>query len=101
MARTVHNLVHCEQSAVPVPLFPTLQFVDHRFKQGKDIYDSIYGLTDLLYQSNDRQHVKPIEVDVNLLCIEALENQIPYLRDGLPCPTYIDLGASNGMLEPA
>lgn len=91
LCRTAHNLIHLEQSAVPVPLYPSLQYLARRLRGRGDIFDTIDEMTELLYGANEMKYAKPVEVEINLLCIEALENQLPYLQEGLPCPTYIDL----------
>lgn len=93
MARTAHILCHQETSPVPVPLFHSLQWVSRRYQPSGDIFHRIDDLSLLLERANHLKYVKPIEVEVNLLCIEALQAQIPYLQDGLPSlSTVIDLG---------
>lgn len=91
LLRGYHDRLHRETSPVPVPLYPSLQYIARRFRPKGDVFDRINQLTELLDQASDVRRVKPIEVEVNLLCMDALEAQIPYLNEGLPGATVIDL----------
>jgi hypothetical protein len=67
--------------------------VSHRFHEQTDVFKGIDSLSSLLEAANRLKYAKPIEKEVNLLAIEALQSQIPYLQEGLPpTVTYIDLG---------
>lgn len=93
MARVAHDQLHRETTPVPVPLIHSLQWVSRRFHDKTDIFKGIDDMSFLLEAANKLKYVKPIEVEVNLLAIEALQAQIPYLQDGLPSTsTVIDLG---------
>lgn len=95
MDREIHQLVHNNTSPVPVPLFHSLQWVANRFTQHHDVFDGIDSLCGLLEAANRMKYAKPIEKEINLLAIEAIQAQIPYLQDGLPpVVTHIDLGAN-------
>lgn len=92
MSRTVHNLLHKDTSPVPVPLYPTMQWVSYSFHEKDDVLDNVNQFIDLLDRANDRRFIKPIELELNMLCIDALQSQIEYVREGLPpTTTYIDL----------
>lgn len=96
MARTAHNLLHANTSPVPVPLYPTLNWLSFRFDPTGDVFTDIDGFTSLLDRANERRPSE-IEQGVNSLCINALRSQIPFLRDGMPShKTVIDLGESYG-----
>lgn len=99
MLRSYHERLHKETSPVPVPLFHSLQFVACRFKPRGDVFDRIEQVQELLDKANDMRYVKPIEVELNLLCMDALEAQIPHIQDGLPGATVIDLGQYRGNPE--
>jgi len=93
MARVAHDQLHRETSPVPVPLVHSLQWVSRRFHDPSDPFKGIEDVSFLLEAANRLKYVKPIEVEINLLAIEALQAQIPYLQDGLPSTTtVIDLG---------
>ena len=96
LRRGYHERLHKETSPVPVPFYQSLQYIARRFQPRGDVFDRIDQLTELLDKANDQRYVKPIEVEINLLCMDALEAQIPYIQDGLPGATIIDLGAYRG-----
>lgn len=84
LARTAHNALHAECGAVPVPGYHTLQRVARQLKPGLDIYERIDDYCDLVEESNRHPRIKPLEIDLNNISIEALRLQIPFLIDGLP-----------------
>ena len=81
--RAVHNLIHRECAPVPVPGVHTLQRVANRLTPGLDLFDAVDDYTRLVEQSNRHPKIKPIEISLNNLSIEALRAQLPYVRDGL------------------
>lgn len=93
MLRGAHQRLHNTTSPVPVPLYHSLQWISNRFQPNGDVFRRIDDFSLLAESANRLKFVKPIEVEVNLLAIEALQAQIPYLQDGLPSTTtIIDLG---------
>lgn len=96
MLRGWHERCHRETSPVPVPLFLSLQYIARRFQPRGDVFDRIDQLTELLDGANNMKNVKPIEVEINLLAMDALEAQMMYMHEGLPGATVIDLGAYRG-----
>ena len=96
MDRAVHEECHRETGPVPVPLFHSLQWVANRFTDQLDPLIGIDTLCSLLESANRLKYAKPIEREVNLLAIDALQAQVPYIQDGIIKNNIIDLGAYHG-----
>lgn len=94
MLRGYHQRLHNETAPVPVPLYHSLQWISHHFQPHGDVFQRVDDVSFLLEQANHLRRVQPIEVQVNTLALQALREQLPFVRDGLPTTsTVIDLGS--------
>lgn len=82
MNRVVHNLLHENESVVPVPEYHSLLHVYQNLPKGLDVYKAIDKYCVLLNNVNKHPKIHPIEVQLNNLSIEAIQNQVVYLREG-------------------
>ena len=83
MGRVAHNVLHKAVPGVPVPMVYTLQRVAADLKPGQDIFRTIDQYCSIVEANAKHPKIKPIEIDLNELSIEAIRMQIPYLRDGM------------------
>ena len=84
LARTAHNALHAECTPVPVPGYHTLFRVARRLPSGLDVFEGIDAYCGLVEESNEHPNIKPIEINLNNLSIEAIRAQLPLLHDGMP-----------------
>jgi len=84
IARTAHNLLHRMTEQVPVPGICTLQYVANRLPSGLDVISGIDTYSSLVEQSLKNPKTKPIERQIGMLSIEAIQAQKDYIIDGLP-----------------
>lgn len=83
MSKVVHTLLHEQESPVPVPQHHSLLHVYQNLSAGLGVYQAIDKYCILLDRANRHQDVRSIEIQLNNLSIEAVRNQLPYLRDGM------------------
>lgn len=82
MSVAAHNLLHEMCPPVPVPQHYTLMHVARDLPQGLDIVQGIDTYCELVEESNRHPRIKPVERQLNLLSIEAIRQQLPFIREG-------------------
>ena len=83
MSQIVHTLLHDQESPVPVPEHRSLLHVYQNLSAGLNVYKAIDKYCILLDRASRSPEGTPIEIQLNNLSIEAVRNQLPYLRDGM------------------
>lgn len=83
MGRAAHNVIHREVPGVPVPMVYTLHRVAADLTPDRDIFRTIDQYCSIVDANARHPKIKPIEIELNDLSIEAIRMQIPYLRDGM------------------
>lgn len=89
MSRVVHNLLHEQEAPVPVPEYHSLLHVYNNLSKNLNVFEAIDKYCLLLDRSNKHPKIKPIEIELNNLSILAVQNQVVYLRDGLPNRRFV------------
>lgn len=89
MSRTIHDLLHHVEAPVPVPSPHSLQIVYNNLPERLDIFEAVDRYCQILDRTNRHPRIKPIEIDLNNLSIQAVQNQLPYLHDGLSTRRFV------------
>ena len=85
LARSAHELLHAETSAVPVPNYHSLiRIASEMDKHYQNPLKGIDAYTRAVDMANKHPRAKDIEKEVNNLSVRALRAQIPYLKELLP-----------------
>lgn len=83
MSRVVHNLLHEHEAPVPVPEYHSLLRVYQSLPKRLGVFEAIDRYCVILEAANRTPQIKPIEIELNNLSILAVQNQLPYIRDGM------------------
>lgn len=82
MNRVVHNLLHEQEAPVPVPEYHSLLHVYGNLSKNLGVFEAIDKYCLLLDRANHHPKIKPIEIELNNLSIQAMQNQLIYVREG-------------------
>ena len=93
LERELHNELHRNCPVVPALGYYALQRVMREFYPARDTLTSVENYIEAVDIASMYPKTHPIERDLALLHIEAIELQIPYVREFQRRTTFIDLGA--------
>lgn len=80
MNRVVHNLLHEQEAPVPVPEYHSLLHVYGNLSKNLGVFEAIDKYCLLLDRANHHPKIKPIEIELNNLSIQAMQNRLIYVR---------------------
>lgn len=84
MARSAHELLHLECTAVPPLSYDSVSQVAKNMSfHYRDVFEGIDDFCFAVDIANQHEKIRPGEVQLNLLAVDALRSQIPFIRQGL------------------
>ena len=81
--RVIHNAIHAHTPPVPLLGYETLVQVQKNFRPTSDTLETLDLLCDSIVEAGRHPRAHPIERELGELTIEALQLQVPFLREGL------------------